>query len=214
MYSDLGLLKKLLWIQYRLYSSVGSGTLNYDSLVVERNLNFLLLKELAATAAACWFAFFFPFNLVVRIIAGGLYDADFEDIDERGLKYSLSQATSYHYWEGKESHSLFKMFWVNFVTDFWKIVFGIIPLLFAGPVFLIAYVIYILAYIPIILPITLITPWDEKEHETPLMWWVNAIELGLFDPRDPPSNMFEIEDARTQYLAGFPKLDDEEEEED
>jgi len=188
--------------------------LNYDSLVYERNFMFLLFKELAATAAALWFRVFFLWNLFIRITAGGLYDADFEELDEKGYKYSLSQATSYHYWEGKESHGLFKMFWINYVTDTWKIIFGIIPLLLGGPIFLIYQAIYILLYIPVILPLRLITPWDEKERETPLMWYVDALALGLFDPRDPPTNMFEIADARTQYLAGFDKKDDEEEEEE
>ena len=44
------------------------------------------------------------------------------------------------------------------------------------------------------------------------MWFTNAIELGLFDPMDPPTNIFEIEDARIQYLSRYDKIDTEEDE--
>ena len=64
-----------------------------------------------------WFRVFFLFNVGVWFFAGGLFEADWDDIDGRGLDYSLSQATSYHYWEGKENHSIFTMFWVNYVSD-------------------------------------------------------------------------------------------------
>ena len=153
-------------------------------------------------------------NLFIRITAGGLFDADFDELDAKGYKYSLSQATSYHYWEGKESHGLFKMLWVNYITDTFKILTGIIPLIILGIPYTIFEVIYVLLYIPVVLPLRLITPWDEKIGETPALWWVNAIEDGYYDPMDPPSNMFEITDARTQYLAKFDSVDEEEEEED
>lgn len=116
LYKDLGFLNKLLWIQYRLGISY-FGTLNYDTLVFSRNAEFLLFKELGATASALWFVIFFPQNLFWRITANNLFDADWEDIDARGLDYSLTQATSYHYWKGKEAHGLFTMLWVNYVTD-------------------------------------------------------------------------------------------------
>jgi hypothetical protein len=86
-----------------------------------------------------------------------------------------------------------------------------------APTFIIYDLVYIFAY-PLILTIRLITPWAETEGETPLMWWVDAVKLGLYDPMDPPTNFWEIEDARTQYLAQFddverdPESDDEEEE--
>ena len=32
------------------------------------------------------------------------------------------------------------------------------------------------------------------------MWWIDAIELGLYDPKDPPTNIFEIQEAREEYL--------------
>lgn len=48
------------------------------------------------------------------------------------------------------------------------------------------------------------------------MWYVDAIELGLYNPRDPPTNMWEIEDARIQYLnsADFPDLEEDKENKD
>jgi hypothetical protein len=49
------------------------------------------------------------------------------------------------------------------------------------------------------------------------MWWVDAIELGLVDPSDPPTNIWEIEAARTQYLSRFDDVEfdgDEEDDED
>jgi hypothetical protein len=52
--------------------------------------------------AAIWFRFFFLWNLFIRITADGMYDADWEYLDAEGLNYSITQATSYHYWEGKE----------------------------------------------------------------------------------------------------------------
>ena len=44
------------------------------------------------------------------------------------------------------------------------------------------------------------TPWKENDGETALMWWIDAIELGLYDPKDPPTNIFEIQEAREEYL--------------
>lgn len=178
------------------------GNLNYHYGVYVRNAEYYYVKDAAAAAAAWWFRTFFLFNFVVRIIAPGMYDADFADIDARGLDYSLSQATSYHYWEGKENHSIVTMLWVNYVTDALKLAFGWWKVLAMAPGFIIYDLIYIFAY-PLILTIRLITPWAETEGETPLMWWVNAIELGIYDPMDPPTNFWEIEAARKQYMARF-----------
>jgi hypothetical protein len=64
----------------------------------------------------------------------------------------------------------------------------------------------------LILTLKVLTPWQEKIGEDPVMWFTNAIELGLYDPMDPPTNIFEIEDARIQYLSRYDKIDTEEEE--
>lgn len=121
-YDQLGFFDKVLWVLTRLgwnalFGLSFLGNLNYHMGVYTRNAQYYYIKDAAATASAWWFRVFFLFNLVVRIIAPGMYDADWEDIDSRGLDYSLSQATSYHYWEGKENHSIFTMFWVNYVSD-------------------------------------------------------------------------------------------------
>jgi len=153
-------------------------------------------------------------NLFIRITAGGLFDHDFDELDAKGYKYSLSQATSYHYWKGKENHSIFTMLWVNYVTDTWKIIFGLLPLIPLAIGYTIYEVLYVLLYIPVVLPFRLLTPWDEKIGETPSLWWVNAIEDGYYDPMNPPTNMFEIEEARTQWLSKFDDVEEEEEEEE
>jgi hypothetical protein len=195
-YDVLTGLDKLIWIWYRLY------VLNYNAQVFQRNVSFLLLKEAAAVASALWFTIFFPFNFFLRLTADGLFDADFEELDEKNLDYSLSQATSYHYWEGKESHGLFSMIWTNYVTDRLRILVGW-PLLFvAFPIYQLVKWATILLF-PLILTIKVATPWKENQGETDVMWWVDAIELGLYDPADPPTNIWEIEAARTQYLSRF-----------
>jgi len=76
-----------------------------------------------------------------------------------------------------------------------------------GPSYFIWQILYVFL-LPSIWAWRLLTPWEEKEGETPIMWWVKALELGLYDPKDPPTNFWEIEDARTQYLSKF-KDDDE-----
>ena len=70
---------------------------------------------------------------------------------------------------------------------------------------------YVLLY-PLIITIRLMTPWAETEGETPLMWWVDAIKLGLYDPMNPPTNFWEIPEARVQYLAQFDDVEVDEDE--
>lgn len=62
---------------------------------------------------------------------------------------------------------------------------------------------------PLILTLKVMTPWKESQGETPIMWWVGAFALGLFDPLNPPTNMFEIEDARIQYLSRYDDVRDD-----
>ena len=87
---------------------------------------------------------------------------------------------------------------------------GIIPLVFGGIAYGLYELVMILAF-PLILTLKVITPWKENQGETPLMWWVDAIELGLTDPMNPPTNMFEIEDARVQYLSRYDDVKKDEE---
>lgn len=105
------------------------------------------------------------------------------------------------------------MFWVNFWDGIKVKTQGLIALIVYGLTFVFN-IVYVLAF-PLILTIRVITPWAETEKETAIMWWVDAIELGLYNPRDPPTNMWEIEEARTQYIndADFPDPDEDEEEE-
>lgn len=62
---------------------------------------------------------------------------------------------------------------------------------------------------PLILTLKVMTPWKESQGETPIMWWVGAFAAGLFDPLNPPTNMFEIEDARIQYLSRYDDVRDD-----
>ena len=204
------LLKKLLWINYRLgwTAYFFLGQLNYDYGVYARNYEFLYYKGVASTAASLWFVIFFWPNLFFRITANSMFDADFDDLDERRLDYSVTQATSYHYWEGKEAHGLFTMLWVNF-WDVIKVVFGSLNLLIVTIVYWVLKGFNIL-FFPWIATLKLLTPWKEKIGETPVMWWCNAIELGLYDPMNPPTNMWEIPDARTQYLSRYDDVDTDE----
>ena len=97
------------------------------------------------------------------------------------------------------------MLWVNFL-DARNIIIGLLPVL----LFSVFWGIYRLAYIiafPMIITYKVLTPWKEDQGETPLMWWVDAIELGLTNPMDPPGNFFEIEDARVQYLSRYEDIE-------
>jgi hypothetical protein len=205
-YAALSGLDFIIWVWYRL------NGLNYAVGVFQRNASFLLFKEAAAVASALWFFILFPWNLFLRFTADGLFEADWEDIEERKLDFSLTQATSYHYWEGKEAHGLFSMFWTNYVTDFLRIFLGWPILLVLAPVYEITRWANILLF-PLIITLKVLTPWSENAGETFIMWWVDAIELGLYNPQDPPTNIWEIEAARTQYLSQFDDLDEEEDDE-
>jgi hypothetical protein len=206
-YAKLSFLDKCIWIYYRVY------VLNYNMGVFQRNTAFLFWKDLAAAASAAWFMVLFPWNFFLRLTADELtYDHDFDEIDAKGYDYSLTQATSYHYWEGKESHGLFNMLWTNYVVDFLQVVLFGLPLLVVGPAYFIFQFVYVLS-LPLIWTIELITPWEEVTGEDPVMWWVDAIALGLYDPMNPPTNFWEIEGARTQYLSREDE-DDEDEDED
>ena len=139
-YAKLGFLDKCIWIYYRIYS------LNYDMGVFHRNVSFLFWKDLAAAASALWFLVLFPWNFFLRLTADELtYDHDFDEIDANGYDYSLTQATSFHYWEGKESHGLFSMLWTNYVTDTLQVIFFGLPLLVIGPAFFIFQFVYVLS---------------------------------------------------------------------
>jgi hypothetical protein len=78
-----------------------------------------------------------------------------------------------------------------------------------GPAYFIFELVYVFA-LPWIWTLKLLTPWEENAGEDPVMWWVDAIELGLYDPLDPPTNFWEIEDARLQYLQQFEEDEDDE----
>jgi hypothetical protein len=80
--------------------------------------------------------------------------------------------------------------------------------LLAVPAYFLFKVGYVLLF-PLILTLKVLTPWSENEGETWVMWWVDAVQRGLFDPMDPPTNIFEIEDARTQYLSRFDDVERE-----
>jgi len=184
------------------------GALNNDSIIAMRNLQFVFWKEAAATASALYFMTFFWFNLLVRLIADGTFDADFEELDEEDLDYSISQATSYHYWGGEEEHSLLRMLFVGCITDPLRVTFNF-PLIFIGVLFKFAFGLVKLTTIPKNLVVKLLTPNTENEGETLVMWYVDAIEVGLWDPKDPPTNIFEIEEAREEYLDSLTDPDDD-----
>jgi len=41
-----------------------------------------------------------------------------------------------------------------------------------------------------------LTPWDENLGEDLFMWYFDAIELGLYDPMDPPTMPLDYAPAR------------------
>ena len=209
-FKELGFFNKLIWILYRggYLAIYGLGSLNYDAGVYHRNYNFLGVKAYASTASSLWFVVFFGVNLFWRITAGGLFEFDFDEIDEKGLDYSINQATAYHYWEDKEAHGLFTMLWVN-LLDWINVFYGIYSLLAYTIIYWLVKGFTIL-FFPWIALYKVFTPWKEQIGETPVMWWVDAIELGLYDPMNPPTNMWEIEDARTQALSIYDDVDTDE----
>lgn len=100
-WKELGMsfLDRVIWFFYRINPQ---SPANVSFGVYQRNAAFLQTVDFAQAMAAIWFRTFFLWNLFIRITADGMYDADWEDLDARGLDYSITQATSYHYWEGKE----------------------------------------------------------------------------------------------------------------
>lgn len=162
--------------------------------------------------AKTWFYVFFWWTFFITLTADGLLQFDFDEIDAKGWDYSIQQATAYHYWGTKETHDLGTLFWVGF-WDYVSVVWFFPETIGA----LVYYAVYSLIEVvsvflwPAVITIQLLTPWDEAEGEDAVMWWVDAIALGLYNPRDPPTNLWEIPEARTQYLntMDFPPLEDE-----
>ncbi len=66
---------------------------------------------------------------------------------------------------------------------------------------------YIEAY-PRQLIVMFFTPWDEYRGEDLFMWYVDAIELGLYDPMDPPMTMFDNPAARDYLVSNYADVDD------
>ena len=55
---------------------------------------------------------------------------EMESVDDRELDYSLTQATTYHYWKDEEKQSVWKMLCVYYFIDTFQIVVY-------GPIFLV-----------------------------------------------------------------------------
>jgi len=45
------------------------------------------------------------------------------------------------------------------------------------------------------------TPWDEYIGEDIFMWYVDAIDLGLYDPKNPPMSEFDYPAARDFLIS-------------
>jgi len=94
------------------------------------------------------------------------------------------------------------MMWVNYVTDTIQILmYGLLFLVYAPSYYMNK--VMMIFFLPLILTWKVMTPWKENDGETALMWWVDAIELGLWDPKNPPTNIFEIDEARYEYLNNY-----------
>ena len=208
-WDELSWFDAIIWWYYRV-GQTSPG--NYNFGVYSRNQAFLATRDLANQLAKTWFYVFFWWTFFITLTADGLLQFDFDEIDAKGWDYSIQQATAYHYWGTKETHDLGTLFWVGF-WDYVSVVWFFPETIGA----LVYYAVYSLIEIvsvflwPAVITIQLLTPWDEAEGEDAVMWWVDAIALGLYNPRDPPTNLWEIPEARTQYLnkMDFPPLEDE-----
>jgi len=111
-YAELSFFDRILWY----YFMVNAGPQG----VVLRNWDYIFKRQMAATAAAIQFKIQFNWNVFWKVIYAGYFEdaqSEMAEVDARGLDYSLSQATAYHYWGDNEAQGFGTMFWVNFVTD-------------------------------------------------------------------------------------------------
>jgi len=161
-WAQLSFLQKYIWWGYRT-AAVSPANKNYG--VYYRNSQFVSTIDYAQGMAALWFFVLFPINFFFRITAGGMYDIDFDELDAKGYDYSLTQATSYHYWEGKEQQGILKMLWVNYVNDAWTIFTTGFVSVFVFAVYTLTEILMVFLF-PLILTIKVITPWSENELET------------------------------------------------
>jgi hypothetical protein len=163
------------------------------------NLNYAIVLACTQTLISRWFEATSANTIFWMLFAPDIFDYDWESIEEEGEPLNFSQATAAHYWNYGELslYSFAMVFALDWIFSMslrnpWIIAIA----LFVGVV---AIVEYIEAY-PRQLILMFFTPWDEHRGEDLFIWYVDAIELGLYDPHDPPMSMFDNPAAR-DYLV-------------
>jgi hypothetical protein len=149
---------------------------------------------LTTTAMLMWWSYI-PF-IFYKFFRGRSFDFDFDELDEEGKKYSNKQGLVYHYW----GDSRYQTFMGSLKTNMVDLVvgcLGFIPWLILNVVYWPTYGISILI-LPLTISWKLLTPWNEKQMESPLLWYSKAVKNGYAEefPDYLYTNRFMLPDAK------------------
>ena len=110
------------------------------------------------------------------------------EIEKIGDPVTFQQATSAHYFKYTNNIDI-TSFLITWLIDQVFGYFMLNPLFFATAYFYMA--LEIVSNYSWYLILKLLTPWEEHQGEDILMWYVDAIDNGLYDPLDPPTSLFD-----------------------
>jgi hypothetical protein len=148
---------------------------------------------LTTTAILMWWTFI-PFA-IYKVFRGRSFDFDFDELDEEGKKYSNKQGLVYHYWGDSRYQGWMAAIKTN-IRDLFVGGLGFIPWLILNVLYWPSWAISILI-LPLTLTWNLFTPWNEKQMESPLLWFSKAVEGGYSEdfPDYVYTNRFMLPDA-------------------
>ena len=170
------------------------------------NINYYYSLLVSQFLSSYWFKVTSANTFFWLIFAPDVFAFNWEQIEEEGEPINFTQATAAHYW-GYTGETSFGGFLVTYIID--------LIIAFPMRVYVLAFALFgafsgfvaTVASYPQQLIIMFLTPWDEHIGEDLFIWYFDAIELGLYDPMDPPRMMFDYEPAREHFLASrFPQM--------
>lgn len=132
---------------------------------------------ITTTAIILWLKYPFFFFKAFRKDTFFEGEHDFETILESGQKLTKNQGIEYHYFNSSGKRGFLRSFIVN-IKDFLLAVLGIIPWTIFNLIYW-PYKISAWIFSPISRIWRYLTPWEEKEYETLLLWWSKAIDEGI-----------------------------------
>jgi len=151
--------------------------------------------SLSQFVTSYWFNITSMNTLFWLIFAPDVFAFSWDDIKSEGEPINFTQATAAHYW-GYTGESSFGGFAITYIIDFliampmritW-VAFGLVATFYTLIATVTSY--------PQQLIMMFLTPWDENLGEDLFMWYFDAIELGLYDPMDPPTMPLDYAPAR------------------